>query len=224
MSHACFISFKKEDAYYRDRIVEKLGKDNIMGKTLDRWINSEDLDYVMQVIRDEYMTGTSVTLYLIGAHSSEKEGRDALGRNMQSFMIRELQATLFDRKGNRRSGLLGIVLPEMEDKIYGGKSTCPHCGACTQTMTITDDTVLKEFSANYWLKKKEGCNHYEEDGRFCVLVRYSEFMNGDNAEKYIENGATEAKRIIVNTGCLDFLAYKAKIGVTEKIAQRNTNN
>ena len=185
MSHACFISFKKEDTYFRDKIVEKMGKENIMGKSLDRWIDSEDLDYVMQVIRDQYMKGTSVTLYLIGSHSSENEGCDNKGRNIQSFMIRELQATLFDRKGNRRSGLLGIVLPEMEDKVYGEKNICPKCGIETESLNIGDDTVLREFSANYWLKKKEGCNHYENGGRFCVLVRYSEFMNGDNAEKYI---------------------------------------
>ena len=198
MSHACFISFKKEDTYYKDRIIEKLGKDNIKGKSLDRWIDSEDLDYVMQIIRDEYMKGTSVTLYLIGSHSSENEGFDAHGRNNQSFMIRELQATLFDRKGNRRSGLLGIVLPEMEEKIYGEKNTCPKCGARPQTINISDETVLREYKENYWLKKKEGCNHYEEGGRFCVLVRYTEFMNGDNAELYINKAFEKTKEDIAD--------------------------
>lgn len=152
MSHACFISFKKEDVQYRNKIAEKLGRENIMGKSLDRWIPSDDLDYVMQVIRDQYMKGTSVTLYLIGPHSSEKEGRDIFGRNIQSFMIRELQATLYDRKGNRRSGLLGIVLPEMENKIFGEKYRCPHCNEIINNIHINDNTVLKEFSENYWLR------------------------------------------------------------------------
>lgn len=192
MSHACFISFKKEDVYYRDKIVEKLGKERIIGKSLDKWIDSEDLDYVMQKIRDEYMKGTSVTLYLIGQHSSENEGLDQYDRNIQSFMIRELQATLFDRKGNRRSGLLGIVLPEMEDKVFLRNETCPKCGKSIRIVCVDDSTVLKEFSENYWLGESE-CGHTGEDDRFCILVRYSEFMNGDNTEAYVEAAYQKTK-------------------------------
>ena len=184
MSHSCFISFKKEDDQYRDRIIEKLGKENIKGKSLDEWIDSDDLDYVMQRIRDRYMKGTSVTLYLIGEHSSENEGLDEYGRNIQSFMIRELQATLFDRKENRRSGLLGIVLPGMEQVVFGRKTRCSRCGKEISWLNIGDETVIRGFSENYWLKENK-CGHYDDDGKFCVLVRYSEFMNGDNAKNIL---------------------------------------
>ena len=71
MSHNCFISFKKEDIYYRNKIVERLQVDQIKGKSLDKWIDSDDIDYVMQVIRRDYMANTSVTIFLIGNHSSE---------------------------------------------------------------------------------------------------------------------------------------------------------
>lgn len=43
--------------------------------------------------------------------------------------------------------------------------------------------MIKEFSANYYLKKDMRCC-YTEAGRFCVLVRYSEFMV--DPDKYIE--------------------------------------
>ena len=76
----------------------------------------------MQIIRDKYMAGTTVTLFLIGKHSSENEGIDLEDRNKQAFVIRELQATLYDRVGNPRDGLLGIVLPEMEGEVYGSTS------------------------------------------------------------------------------------------------------
>lgn len=56
MSHKCFISFKKEDIYYKNKIIEKLGEEQIKGKALDEWIDSEDIDYVMQVIRKKYMS------------------------------------------------------------------------------------------------------------------------------------------------------------------------
>lgn len=48
MSHRCFISFKKEDEVYKDRIIAKLGKERIIGRALDEWIDSEDIDYIMQ--------------------------------------------------------------------------------------------------------------------------------------------------------------------------------
>ena len=184
MAHNCFISFKKEDINYKDKILKKLGQERIKGKALDKWIDSEDIDYIMQVIREECMKDTTVTLFLIGEHSSENEGSDANG-DKNAFIKRELQATLYDRKNYRRSGLLGIVLPEMEKKIYGGKEYCPACDEYHNIVNINDDTVIKEFSANYYLhSNNDGCGkYYTEDDRFCVLVRYSEFMN--DPDKYI---------------------------------------
>ena len=43
MSHNCFISFKKEDKNYKDKILKKLGQERIKGKALDKWIDSEDM-------------------------------------------------------------------------------------------------------------------------------------------------------------------------------------
>lgn len=183
MSHNCFISFKKEDDSYKEKILTKLGSERILGRALDEWIDSPDIDYVMQVIRTKYMAGTTVTIFLIGEHSSEKEGNDIFGRPKNAFIQRELQATLYDRKGFPRSGLLGVVLPSMESKIYKGPYTCETCGETHNCVDISDNTVIKEFSANYYLKKDMGCA-YSEAGRFCVLVRYSEFMN--NPDKYID--------------------------------------
>ena len=60
VSHNCFISFKKEDAYYKDEISKKLKEGQIQGKSLDKWIVSEDIDYVMQVIRSQYMKNLSL--------------------------------------------------------------------------------------------------------------------------------------------------------------------
>ena len=179
--HNCFISFKKENSIYKNKILDKLGEERIQGRALDRWIDSNDIEYVMQKIREEYMKNTSVTIFLIGSHSSEKEGSDIYG-DKNAFIKKELQATLYDGKGFRRSGLLGVVLPEMEDKIYLGDYICSECGGKHRWVNISDDTVIKEFSANYYLKKDAGCC-YTEAGRFCVLVKYSEFIN--DPDKYI---------------------------------------
>lgn len=53
MSHNCFISYKKEDDYYKGKIINKLGEKRITGRSLDEWIDSEDIDYVMQRIREK---------------------------------------------------------------------------------------------------------------------------------------------------------------------------
>ena len=193
MSHKCFISFKKEDYDYKDKILTKLGSERILGRALDKWIDSQDIDYVMQVIRTEYMAGTTVTIFIIGEHSSEKEGNDNLGRPKNAFIQRALQATLYDRKGFPRSGLLGVVLPSMESKIYKGQYKCKTCGETHNYVNIDDSTVIKEFSANYYLRKDMGCA-YSEEGRFCVLVRYSEFIN--NPDKYIDMAYDKLKEPI----------------------------
>ena len=67
--------------------------------------------------------------------------------------------------------------------IYGGSYKCEHCQQIINVVCIDDSTVIREFSKNYYLKP-DRCGHYSEDGRFCVLCRYSEFMN--NPEKYID--------------------------------------
>lgn len=210
MSHNCFISFKKEDERYRDEIIKKLGQHRIVGKSLDEWIDSENIDYVMQVIREEYMKGTTVTLYLIGRHSSENEGVDKDGFNIQSFVIRELQATLYDREGNPRDGLLGIVLPEMEGEIYLRKEICPNCGKSVETLCVGDSTVVKEFSANYWLKKN-ACGHYDDSGRYAVLCKYSDFMN--DPDKYIDLAYDKTNEPIANNVHFRDLVHKGNLGV-----------
>lgn len=178
--HNCFISFKKEDKCYKDEILKLLKEEQIKGKALDKTIESDDIDYVMQVIRSEYMSNTSVTLFLIGEHSSENEGLDAEGYNEQSFIIRELQATLYDGKGNNRSGLLGIVLPKMYGAIYKGKRYCNICHSNHNIVEINDNTVIREFSQNYYLHSTNKCKSYSEEDRFCVLVKYDDFMRNPN--------------------------------------------
>ena len=36
-AHNCFISFKKEDEYYKDHIPKRLGSERITGQALDHW-------------------------------------------------------------------------------------------------------------------------------------------------------------------------------------------
>jgi MTH538 TIR-like domain (DUF1863). len=179
--HNCFVSYKFEDydQKYAVDILDLLKERGDVGKGMrdDKEIESDDLEYVMQRIREKYMNNTTVTIFLIGEHSSENEGNDYLGRNKQAFIIKELQATLYNGKGNPRDGLLGIVLPNMYGRIYGGTVRCGVCGSNHSIVNINDGTVIREFSNNYYLHSSLPCKTaFAEEDRYCVLATYDDFM------------------------------------------------
>lgn len=194
MSHGCFISYKKDDIRYVRLIANKLSELSIPCSYLDRTIDSENIDTVISVLRNEYMNNKPVTLFLIGKNSyedTELRWKNKYGYylkhpeyNEQSFIIRELRATLSDYDGNPRHGVVGIVLPEMVSEIFKGTYECPHCGDVINHIALNDDTVIREFHKNYYLLPVSNeCDHYDEDGRYCVLCKFDDFIN--NPEEYI---------------------------------------
>ena len=180
MGHKCYISFKTEDEYYKTEI-QKWVDDNkidMIDKSLDDAIDSEDEDYIMKKIREDYLSESTVTIFLIGSHSAE-----TLGKEEQKYIIRELQASLYNGEaGNSRNGILGVVLPSMYGRIYKGLYTCLKCGESHNSVAINDSTVIREFSSNYYLNNHGKCA-YGEDDRYCVLVKWSDFEQNPN--KYI---------------------------------------
>ena len=183
MAHKCFISYKKEDREYRDSLVRLMNQSDIIDKSLDYVIKSEDGDYICYKIRQDYLKDSTVTIFLIGEHSKEDDGKDYLGRDNNFFIKWELQASLYNGFRNTRNGMLGIVLPSMYDKVYKGSYNCSVCGKQHNYVDINDDTTIREFSCNYYTQPHNGCA-YSEDERYCVLVRWDEFIK--NPEEYIE--------------------------------------
>lgn len=181
MGHKCYISFKKEDEYYK-KTIQEWSEDNkvdMIDKSLDNPIDSDDEDYIMRKIREDYLSDSTVTIFLIGTHSSED-----LGWEEQKFIKRELQSSLYNGEGNTRNGILGVVLPSMTESIYKGSYTCVLCGRSHNTVAIGDSTVIKEFGRNYYLNKHGHCAYSESD-RYCVLVKWDDFKSTPN--KYIDD-------------------------------------
>ena len=164
---------QNKDEFYKLYIQNNLDVDMI-DKSLNEPINSNDEDYIMRVIRERYLSDSTVTIFLIGKHSSEN-----LGWNEQRYIKRELQASLYNGRGNTRNGILGIALPEMVSTIYRGKETCPTCGELHNIVQIDDSTVIKEFSYNYYLPTAK-CS-WEEDDRYFVLTDWDTFIRNPNA-------------------------------------------
>lgn len=192
MGHKCFISFKKEDISYKEEI-QKWKENNrvdMIDKSLDTPINSYDEDYIMRKIREDYLSDSTVTIFLIGSHSSED-----LGWNEQKYIKRELQASLYNGEGNTRSGILGVVLPNMYSEIFKGQYICSICHNRHNSVVINDRTVIKEFSRNYYLNSHGKCA-YSEDDRYCVLVKWSDFARNPNG--YIEQAFNKRSLQIAN--------------------------
>ncbi len=186
MSHKCFISFKTEDKKYKRYIQEDL-KIDMIDKSLNTPINSTDEDYIMRKIREDYLSDSTVTIHLIGEYSAE----NLLYEN-QAYIKRELQASLYNGENNTKNGILGIVLPNMYDKIFKGSEVCSVCGKSHNIVCINDSTVVKEFSYNYYIPK-DGCSWSEED-RFCVLVKWNDFV--ENPELYINKAFDKRSSLI----------------------------
>lgn len=173
MEHRCFISFKTEDSHYKEYIQNELEVDYI-DKSLNEPIDSEDEDYIMRKIREDYLKDSTVTIHLIGNFSAE----NSYGEN-QNFIKRELQASLYSGDGNTKNGILGVVIPEATDNIFKGKYSCSTCGSTHNNVDISNNTTVREFNYNYYIPKSEGCA-WSEDDRYCILVKWDDFINKPN--------------------------------------------
>ena len=176
MAHKCFISFKTEDLAYKRAIQSwsECNKVDMIDKSLNEPINSYNEDYIMQKIRQDYLSDSTVTIFLIGLQSAENKGSFE-----QRYIKRELQASLYNGTNNTRNGILGVVLPQMYDKIYKGSYQCSICGNTHNCVAINDNTVIKEFSKNYYLNNHGKCSYAEED-RYCILVKWDDFKLNPN--------------------------------------------
>jgi hypothetical protein len=172
MGHKAYISFKTEDMSYKDEIQGWEHLDYV-DKSLNQAIKSTDPDYVLQKIRDDYLSDSSVTVFLIGKYSAEN-----LGEFEQYYIKKELQASLYNGVGNTKNGILGVVLPDMQDTVFGGTLTCTECGGTHNLVQINDSTVVTEFSYNYYIPQDKCA--WSEDERYCVLASWDQFKADPN--------------------------------------------
>lgn len=93
-----FVSYHHErDQLYYDWFTRTFddGYDIITDTSIERRIDSDDSDYQQQVIREQHITGSSITIVLCGAETGKRRWIDW-----------EIHMTL-----NKQHALLGIALP-----------------------------------------------------------------------------------------------------------------
>ncbi|MBM0256835.1 TIR domain-containing protein [Micromonospora sp. 4G55] len=103
----CFISYHHADQAEAEEFVESFGHlfiARVLGVSdEDDFIDSDDTDYVMDCIRERYLTDSTVTIVLLGQCTWARR-----------YVDWEIYSTLRHDKLNRRSGLMGITLPSAE--------------------------------------------------------------------------------------------------------------
>lgn len=172
MGHKTYISFKTENASYKDEIQSWKHLDYV-DKSLNEPIDSNDPDYILQRIRTEYLSDSTVTIFLIGSYSAEQ-----FGTTEQYYIKKELQASLYNASANTKNGILGVVLPDMESTVFGGKYDCGQCNGSHNLVQINNSTAVNEFSYNYYIP--HGKCSWTEDERYCVLVGWDDFKAAPN--------------------------------------------
>lgn len=101
----CFISYHVDDATAVEQFLDDFD-DAFIPKVIgvsdyDDFIDSQDPGYIMRRVREKYLSDSTVTIVLLGKCTWARK-----------FIDWEIAATLRNDPVNRRSGLLGIWLPQ----------------------------------------------------------------------------------------------------------------
>ena len=106
VDHKVFISYHHRlDQYYKDQLVKFDGD-----VFLDRSVDEGDIDDslsdegIRRKIRDKYLKGTSVTVLLAGSETRKRKHIDW-----------ELYSSMYDGENNKKSGVLVINLPVIQN-------------------------------------------------------------------------------------------------------------
>jgi hypothetical protein len=106
--HKCFVSYHADDADEVTDFIDDFGHvfiPRVIGVSdEDDFIDSSDVDYVMDCIREKYLTDSTVTIVLVGKCTWARR-----------YVDWEIYSTLRNDKKNRRSGLMAVTLPSAAD-------------------------------------------------------------------------------------------------------------
>jgi hypothetical protein len=104
--HKCFVSYHHADQDESESFIDSFEEvfiPRVLGVSdEDDFIDSEDTDYVMDQIRENYLTDSTVTIVLVGRCTWARR-----------YVDWEVYSTLRHDENNRRSGLVAITLPSV---------------------------------------------------------------------------------------------------------------
>lgn len=155
--HKVFISYHHADDIAVKEFVDKYSNTykvftpKIVGEQYGTEIESDDAEYTMRKIRENYLTDSTVTIVLIGKETYKRK-----------YVDWEIASTLRNDPNNKRSGLIGIFLPgcnkfntmipeRLLDNIRSGYAECYDSNNCSW-ITLErwiEDAYHKRNDSNY---------------------------------------------------------------------------
>lgn len=111
--HKCFISYHKADQVEVDKFIKDFSTDGqcliyrAVREMDQNIIDSTDCPYVMRRIRELYLTDSTVTIILVGQCTWARR-----------YVDWEIASTLRNDQNNKRSGLMGILLPSANKRPF----------------------------------------------------------------------------------------------------------
>lgn len=130
--HKCFLSYHRDDVDEVEQFVEQFGETfipRVVGVTEDDpLVDSDDTDYIMDKIRENYLTDSTVTIVLIGSCTWARR-----------FVDWEIMSTLRNDYKNKRSGLLALQLPSVD----GGTPSLP--GRLSDNLSTNQDEAYARY-------------------------------------------------------------------------------
>lgn len=109
--HTVFISYHHEnDQFYKEELIRvNTLRPIFIDGSVDIGDISDDLDdqAIREIIRDDYLRSSSVTIVLVGTETKNRKHVDW-----------EIYSSMFDGKKNKKSGILVITLPETGCTYY----------------------------------------------------------------------------------------------------------
>lgn len=106
--HRCFVSYHAEDMDEVEKFIVDFGSEffaQSVGVTIeDDFVESDNEEYIKRRIRDKYLSGTTVTILLLGKCTWSRK-----------FVDWEISSSLRNDFVNKRNGLLVYPLPSMDN-------------------------------------------------------------------------------------------------------------
>lgn len=168
--HKVFISYHHaSDQYYKN---ELLALNTLYGIFLDQSVDTDDIDddlddsRIRELIRDEYLQDSTVTILLVGTETKNRKHVDW-----------EIYSSMYDGKVNKKSGILVVNLPTVNCTYYDAT----HAGEKERVYPDTTNWILidsrTEYESRYpYMPARIIDNLLKEDAKISV-VNWSRIEN-----------------------------------------------
>jgi hypothetical protein len=171
--HKVFLSFHSEDLAWKNKF-EQLFHDTAE-VIVSRSVQENDIpdglktETIRQKIRDEYLRDSTVTIVLIGPKTWQRKHVDW-----------EIGSSLRDTQYNKRSGLIGILLPNfpLKDNEYYPNVVPPRL----------IDNIKNQFAAIYkWNESPQKIKEYIHE----AFLRKDKIIPDNSRESFGKNRTTD---------------------------------